>query len=96
MKACWSLRVCAASTISARRGSARPSWCVRSATALSKDAAGFTTPRGFAAADRVVGRAAAFLYVLLGAGEIYAGVMSDTAADVLERFGVAVFSIMPH
>lgn len=43
---------------------------------------------GFCAADRVVGRAAAFLYVLLGASEVWAGVMSRGAAEVFERFGI--------
>lgn len=39
--------------------------------------------RGFSAADRVVGRATAFLYVLLGVREVYARVMSRPAAAVL-------------
>ena len=43
---------------------------------------------GFSAADRVVGRAAAFLYVLLGVKEIYAGVLSESALDVLDRYGI--------
>lgn len=45
-------------------------------------------PKGFAAADKVVGRAAAYLYVLLGAAELYADVLSDTAAEVLDRYAV--------
>ena len=32
--------------------------------------------KGFSAADRVVGKAAAFLYVLLGVSAVYAGVIS--------------------
>ncbi|MBQ8994553.1 MAG: DUF1893 domain-containing protein [Oscillospiraceae bacterium] len=43
---------------------------------------------GFSAADRVVGRAAAFLYVLLGVKEVYADVLSDSAVPVLERFNI--------
>ena len=39
--------------------------------------------RGFSAADRVVGRATAFLYCLLGVKEVYAKVMSRPAAQVL-------------
>lgn len=44
--------------------------------------------KGFSAVDKVVGRAAAFLYVLLEVKEIYAGVMSEGAADVLSKYGI--------
>lgn len=44
---------------------------------------------GFSAADRVVGRATAFLYVLLGVKEVYATVMSKPAADVLTAQGIS-------
>ncbi len=44
---------------------------------------------GFSAADRVVGRATAFLYVLLGVKEVYARVMSRPAKEVLEAHGIA-------
>lgn len=44
--------------------------------------------RGFCAADRVVGRATAFLYVLLGVRSVYARVMSRPAAQVLESYGI--------
>ena len=40
--------------------------------------------RDFSAADRVVGRATAYLYRLLGVREVYAQVMSRAAAEVLE------------
>ena len=43
---------------------------------------------GFSAADRVVGRATAFLYCLLGANAVYARVMSRPAAEVLEAHGI--------
>ncbi|MBQ7000958.1 MAG: DUF1893 domain-containing protein [Oscillospiraceae bacterium] len=43
----------------------------------------------FSAADRVVGRATAFLYVLLGVKEVYAHVMSRPAAEVLAVHGIA-------
>ena len=42
------------------------------------------------AADRVVGRAAAYLYCLLGARELYAGVVSTGALEVLAAGGIAV------
>lgn len=43
---------------------------------------------GFSAADRVVGKAAAFLYVLLGAAAVYAPVMSEAATSVLAENGI--------
>ncbi len=51
-----------------------------------------TDLRGFSAADRVVGRATAFLYVLLGVKEVYARVMSRPAAQVLEAAGIAAYA----
>ena len=45
---------------------------------------------GFSAADRVVGRATAYLYCLLGVTAVYARVMSRPAAEVLEKNGIAV------
>ena len=44
--------------------------------------------KGFTAADKVVGKAAAFLYVLLGVKEVYAQVMSQPANAVLEAHGI--------
>lgn len=44
---------------------------------------------GFCAADKVVGRGAAFLYCLLGVREVYAHIMSRPAAQVLESHGIA-------
>lgn len=44
--------------------------------------------RGFAAADKVVGKATAYLYVLLGVKEVYAHVMSISAAEVLTCHGI--------
>lgn len=43
---------------------------------------------GFSAADKVVGKATAFLYCLLGVKEVYAGVMSKGARDVLESHSI--------
>ncbi len=45
--------------------------------------------RGFSAADKVVGKAAAMLYVLLGIKAVYAEVLSERAAAVFNRFGIA-------
>lgn len=44
--------------------------------------------RGFWAADKVVGRATAFLYVLLGVRAVWAGVMSTPAKNALESNGI--------
>lgn len=43
----------------------------------------------FAAADKVVGKAAAFLYLRLGVAAVYGGVMSVPAYDLLIAHGVA-------
>lgn len=43
---------------------------------------------GYSAADRVVGKAAAFLYVLLGVDRVWAQVMSGKAAEVLRAYGI--------
>ena len=45
--------------------------------------------RGFSAADRIVGRAAALLFVLAGVREVYSAVMSKGGAEVLEAHGIA-------
>lgn len=47
-----------------------------------------TNLTGFSAADRVVGRGAAFLYYLLGVKEVYARVMSKPASEVLNAHGI--------
>ncbi len=49
-----------------------------------------TDVKGFVAADKVVGKAAAFLYVVLGVKEIYADVISEPSLKVLARYGIDV------
>ncbi len=44
--------------------------------------------RGMSAADNVIGRGAAFLYVLLGVKEVYGKVISQPAAEVLASGGI--------
>lgn len=44
---------------------------------------------GFSAADKVVGRATAFLYCLLGVRAVHAGVLSQAGAEVLAGAGIA-------
>ena len=46
--------------------------------------------RGFSAADKVVGKGAAFLYVLLGVRSVYSHVISIPALEVLQSHGINV------
>lgn len=46
--------------------------------------------KDFSSADKVVGKAAAFLYVILGVKEVHADVMSEGAEAVLKEYGVGV------
>ncbi len=46
--------------------------------------------RDFSAADKVVGKATAFLYVLLGVRAVYARTVSRSAAAVLGRYGITL------
>lgn len=43
---------------------------------------------GFSAADKVIGKATAFLYVLLGVCAVYTPVISASAKDVLTKNGI--------
>ena len=47
-------------------------------------------PAGFSAADKVVGRATAWLYVLLRVREVYSQIISRHAVEVLECHGIRV------
>ncbi len=49
-----------------------------------------TDLHGFSAADKVVGKAAAFLYLLMGVEAVYASVISTPARQVLVGGGIAV------
>ena len=62
--------------------------CERGVKPLLKFISGNINLKGFSAADKVVGRAAAFLYVILEVEEVYAEVMSKTAVDVFGRYGI--------
>ncbi len=42
----------------------------------------------FSAADKVVGKAAAMLYVLMNVREVYASVISHSAIDVFKKYGI--------
>lgn len=48
-----------------------------------------TDLHGFSAADKVIGKATAFLYVLTGVKEVYAPVMSEKARAVFVKYGIA-------
>ncbi len=43
---------------------------------------------GYCAADKVVGKATAYLYCLLGVKTVYANVLSDAAAEVFIQAGI--------
>lgn len=45
---------------------------------------------GYGAVDKVVGKAAAFLYVLLGVTNIHAGVISQSALQVLREYEITI------
>ncbi|MDE7121728.1 MAG: DUF1893 domain-containing protein [Oscillospiraceae bacterium] len=45
---------------------------------------------GFSVADKVIGKGAAFLYVLLNVHEIYADVISESALDVLKNHNIRI------
>ena len=51
-----------------------------------------TDLKNASAADRVVGRGAAFLYCLLGVREVHARVMSHPAAEVLNAQGISAYA----
>lgn len=44
---------------------------------------------GYCAADKVIGKAAAYLYVLLDVKEVYAVTASIHAAEVFKRYGIS-------
>ena len=47
--------------------------------------------KGFSAADKVLGKGSALLYVLLGVFEIHTGVISLAALEVLKAHGISVY-----
>lgn len=49
----------------------------------------FENFNGFSAADKIVGKAAAMLYVLLGVKEVYAEFMSKAAEEILAKYKIA-------
>ncbi len=46
--------------------------------------------QGYSAADKVIGKATAFLYALLGVRAVYAHVVSRLALNVLQKYGIFV------
>ena len=44
--------------------------------------------KGYSAADKIVGRAAAFLYTILGVKNLYGEVMSKGAVEILKKEGI--------
>ncbi len=72
-----------------RSGDREYTTCERGVKPLVRWLTEGTDLRGFSAADKVVGKATAYLYCLLGVKEVYAHVMSQSAARVLEENGIA-------
>ena len=56
---------------------------------LYKIAADGRDMTGYAAADKIVGRAAAFLYALIHVKELFAEILSREAEEILRRYGVS-------
>ena len=48
-----------------------------------------TDLQGFSAADKIVGKAAAMLFLFAGVRSVYAGVMSEDAVKVFQRHGIS-------
>ncbi len=46
--------------------------------------------KNFSAADKVIGKAAAFMYALLGIKEIFSFVISEKALEVFEKYGIDI------
>ncbi len=44
--------------------------------------------KGFAAADKIVGKAAALLYAYMGVGALYAQVITDSALKICIKYGI--------
>ena len=44
--------------------------------------------KGYSAADKIIGRAAAFLYTLLGVKNVYGEVMSKGAVEIFKKEGI--------
>ena len=49
-----------------------------------------TIPEGLFAADKVIGKATAFLYVLLRVKQVYAKIISESSIAVLQEHGIGV------
>ena len=45
---------------------------------------------GFSSADLIMGKAVAFLYVLLGIKEVYAPIVSEPAKEVLDKYDIKI------
>ena len=70
------------------RGEMVHSSCLRGVAPLLQLLDGGEDVAGFSAADKVVGKATAYLYRLLGVKAVYAQVVSRGALEVLARSGI--------
>ncbi len=79
-------------------GEAIYSSCLRGVKPLVQFLCEGAIPKNCDAADKVVGKATAFLYVLLGVRSLYARVISESAVAVLQSHGIAAEYdvLVPH
>lgn len=73
------------------KGECAVSYCGRGIGDLYSAASGGSDYAGYAAADRIVGRAAAFLFVKLKVASVYAAVLSEGGREVLLANGIDCF-----
>ena len=64
--------------------------CLRGVKPLVQFLESGTIPPGFSAADKVVGKANAYLYILLKVRTLYSQVISEPAISVLQAHGIKV------
>ena len=79
-----------ATVFASRESGIRPLLSLYRKNGVSKVLGKRGADRTLAAADRIVGKAAALLYVGLGVREVYAEVLSESGKQVLEANGIAV------
>lgn len=73
------------------KGGCAVSYCGRGIGDLYAAVKGGADYAGYAAADKIVGRAAAFLFVALKVASVYAAVLSEGGREVLLAYGIDCF-----
>ena len=72
--------------------------CLRGVKPLGQFVESKKIPEGLWAADKVVGKATAYLYVMLGVRTLHAHVISHSAVEVLQNYDIPVQydTLVPH